>query len=228
MFTSGEPATPKGARTRARVLESALALFRDRGYATTTLRDIASEADVSLGLVYRYFRSKDDLVVAIYEDVANRVVKHVERLPEGTIGERFEALLDFKLRILSPQKDAFGALLAAAVNPASEASVLGAASSQVREAMRSAFRAVVAGATDAPADEAVDGVALLLYATHLALLLVWVHDGTRSARRTRDLLTITGEAIGFLRPFLGVPGAVPRLIRLTSTLAPILSKETLR
>lgn len=230
MFTSGErppaPPTPKGAATRARVLEAALDSFRTKGYAATTLRDIAAEADVSLGLTYRYFRSKEDLVVALYEQIAEKVAAHA--LPEGTIGVRFEALMEHKLRVLGPQKDAFGALLAAGVDPSSQASVLGDATSRVRETMRGALSAVVRGATDAPEAEMTGPLVIALYASHFALLLVWVHDTTRGAKRTRELLATLREAIGFVRPLLGMPGALAVLERMTGAIAPIFWKERSR
>ena len=52
--------TPKARRTRERILEAALALFAERGYEATTMRDVAREAGASLGLAYRYFESKEE------------------------------------------------------------------------------------------------------------------------------------------------------------------------
>jgi AcrR family transcriptional regulator len=222
MFTS---ATTKGARTRGRILDAALALFTKQGFASTTLRDIAGEANASLGLTYRYFKSKEELLGALYEQIAERVAKHVPKLPSGTIAERFEAFMDHKLRLLAPHKEAFGALLSAAVDPSSRASVLGDASSGVRATMRTALHELVGKATDAPDDLALDGVAATLYTAHFALLLVWVHDDTRGARRTRDLLTTTCSAIAFARPFLGAPGAAAAFARLADVIAPIFWKE---
>src|SRR5438067_13611060 len=59
--------TPKGQRTRALILDSALALFAEKGYAATTMRDIAGRAGCSLGLAYRYYARKEDLILAFYE-----------------------------------------------------------------------------------------------------------------------------------------------------------------
>src|SRR5947207_4583094 len=58
--------TPKGARTRAAILEAALALFDQRGYEETTMRAIAERAGVALGNAYYYFRSKEHLIQAFY------------------------------------------------------------------------------------------------------------------------------------------------------------------
>ena len=48
------------------VLDTALALFRERGFEETTIRDIASRAGLSLGAAYYYFKSKEALVAAYY------------------------------------------------------------------------------------------------------------------------------------------------------------------
>jgi AcrR family transcriptional regulator len=57
------PALKKSDRTRAAILEAARALFAERGYAATTVRDVAAAAAVDPALVIRYFGSKDDLFV---------------------------------------------------------------------------------------------------------------------------------------------------------------------
>src|SRR5438132_12947660 len=67
---AGQPAgrtrTPKGEQTRALILETALDLFRERGYEETTMRAIAEQAGVALGNAYYYFRSKEHLIQAFY------------------------------------------------------------------------------------------------------------------------------------------------------------------
>src|SRR5438094_1090672 len=56
----------KGEQTRALILETALTLFRERGYEETTMRVIAERAGVALGNAYYYFRSKEHLIQAFY------------------------------------------------------------------------------------------------------------------------------------------------------------------
>src|SRR5688572_15868754 len=57
----------KGEQTRAHILETALQLFRERGYEDTTMRAIAEAAGVAVGNAYYYFRSKEHLIQAFYE-----------------------------------------------------------------------------------------------------------------------------------------------------------------
>jgi AcrR family transcriptional regulator len=51
--------TPKGERTRALILETAMRLFQERGYDKTTMRAIATEAGASVGQAYYHFASKE-------------------------------------------------------------------------------------------------------------------------------------------------------------------------
>ena len=52
---------------RERLVESARALIHEQGVQRTTLADIAEHADVPLGNVYYYFKSKDDLIGAVLD-----------------------------------------------------------------------------------------------------------------------------------------------------------------
>jgi AcrR family transcriptional regulator len=53
----------KKARTRAAIQEHALRLFRDRGYEATTVDEIAEAAEVSPSTFFRYFPTKEDVVL---------------------------------------------------------------------------------------------------------------------------------------------------------------------
>jgi AcrR family transcriptional regulator len=59
--------------TRARLIEAALELFGRRGYASTPVDAVARAAGVSPGLLYHHFRSKRDLLHAIFEESMREV-----------------------------------------------------------------------------------------------------------------------------------------------------------
>ena len=56
------------AMTRAKVLAAARRLFAAQGFEQTTIREIATEADIALGGFYNYFPAKDDVLAALLEE----------------------------------------------------------------------------------------------------------------------------------------------------------------
>jgi len=52
---------------RENILEAASTLFLNRGFVGVTMQDIADEAGISAGAIYRYYPSKDDLIHAFFE-----------------------------------------------------------------------------------------------------------------------------------------------------------------
>lgn len=53
--------------TRAKLLNSAMTLFAQRGYSETSVKMIAQHAGVAQGLLYNYFDGKEGLLVALFE-----------------------------------------------------------------------------------------------------------------------------------------------------------------
>jgi AcrR family transcriptional regulator len=55
------------AARRQQILDAAVGLFSERGFARTSMSDVVRESGMSMGAVYRYFPSKADLVIAAGE-----------------------------------------------------------------------------------------------------------------------------------------------------------------
>jgi AcrR family transcriptional regulator len=69
----------KKARTRASIREHALRLFREQGYQATTVEQIAEAAEVSQSTFFRYFPTKEDVVLR--DDFELRIFEAFERQP---------------------------------------------------------------------------------------------------------------------------------------------------
>ena len=59
---------PQAEQTRRRLADSARALFREQGYTGTTIAEIASNAEVSLGTFYQYFEDVHDVTALVIVD----------------------------------------------------------------------------------------------------------------------------------------------------------------
>ena len=69
---------------RERLVDSARQLFHEQGVHRTTLAEVAARADVPLGNVYYYFKTKDELVGAVvdrYKEQAAALIETFERHP---------------------------------------------------------------------------------------------------------------------------------------------------
>jgi len=71
----------KKARTRASIREHALRLFREQGYQATTVEQIAAAAEVSPSTFFRYFPTKEDVV--LQDDMDVRMFEALGRQPSG-------------------------------------------------------------------------------------------------------------------------------------------------
>ena len=83
---TGRRLTPKGARTRARIVEEAAALIHERGVAGTTLEDVKVAAEVSGSQMYHYFPDKNDLVQAVIDYQAEAIVSRNRQALSGANG----------------------------------------------------------------------------------------------------------------------------------------------
>ena len=62
------------------VMQAALELFAEQGYANTSVRQVVDTAGVTKGALYHYFQSKDDLLFAIYERILSVQTEHLEAI----------------------------------------------------------------------------------------------------------------------------------------------------
>src|ERR1700759_850659 len=71
---------------RAQILGAARRCFLRDGFHSTSMQDLFAEAGLSAGAVYRYFASKDEVIVAIAEQNMREVLAMMREGAEGTPG----------------------------------------------------------------------------------------------------------------------------------------------
>ena len=180
----------KSEQTRQLVADVALGMFREIGFAKTTMRAIAAEAGISVGNAYYYFASKDDLVHELYLQVqAEHAAKAAAALKDSNdLSARLKAALHAGLDVMAPYHR-FGAdFVATAIRPTSPVNPFSAGSTAAREASLEIFRAAVAGAKPAAPKKLRADLPELLWLCYMGVTLFWVYDTSEGQQRTRRLV----------------------------------------
>lgn len=202
--------TSKAEETRNRILDAALALFRDRGFAETTMRDVAAEASVATGAAYYYYRSKEDLVLAFYvrTDQEARPIFADAIASSKKLEKRMRGLIEGKLQQFAEHRALLTALLKAGVDPRDPLSPFGEETRAVREENIAWFdRALEGSDVKLPTDIA-PHVPRLLWLYHMGIVYFWITDRSPNQVRTQRLLDATLDLIVQLLkasslPFMG-------------------------
>src|SRR3977135_4151563 len=137
---------PAGERTKEAILQTALELFRSRGFEVTTMRDIAQSAKVATGAAYYYFPSKEAIVAAYYDQVQR---SHAEKVREELKGkaelrERLGTVMHSKLEILKDDRKFLGALFRYTGDPEHPLSVFGKGTQSTSAQSMAVFRESIA------------------------------------------------------------------------------------
>jgi len=182
----------KSEETRRRIFDSAMALFRKRGFGDTTMRDIAKEAEVALGAAYYYFDSKDAIVMAFYERTQEELGPLVEGALSHTHGlkQRLGAVIRVKLEHCAPNRRLLGAL-ATHIDPQHPLSPFSEQTRTVREADTLFFQDALDGADVRVPDDIAVHLPRLLWLYQMGLILFWVYDRSPQQKRTEQLFEKT-------------------------------------
>jgi len=208
--------------TREKILEAALALFRERGFAEATMRGIAARAGVATGLAYYYFDSKDAIVLAFYQRAQDELAPRLDEAQKApTLAGRLQALIEAKFAYFAPDRGFLGALMAHAADPASPLSPFHESSADVRQFDLAHFnRALEETHTAVPRDLA-PHLAKILWGYQMGLLLFWIYDRSAQQRRSRQLLEASLGVVVTLLRLANVPLLKParkRVLQIISIL----------
>ena len=204
--------TADGDSLRESVLNTAVEAWEEKGYAATSMRDVARRCRLSLNDLYRVFPSREAIVFALYERLNDLAIARFRDQETGTgdLSSHFRRLLEIKLELLEPHRAALTAIFREAVDPESDLSPFSSASAATRERSVALFREMLSrdGDTEPVADAG--PVAEGLWLLHLVLILAWLHDRTESARITRELVERAAGVTAMLPTLVAV--AVAELV----------------
>jgi AcrR family transcriptional regulator len=186
--------TRQGQEMRQRLYETAIDLITEHGYAATTLRQVAEAADVSVGLLYKYFPSKRAVVLELYDQLSTEYAARAADMRPGKWRDRFLFALRTCLEVLGPYRKTLAALVPVLVgDPEEGLFASNTAFSRVR--VEKIFQDAVAGATDSPRAKTAGALGRLLYLLHLGVILGWLLDKSPKQRATWGLIALLQKVL---------------------------------
>ncbi len=209
----------KGELSRAHILQNALALFRERGFDQTTMRDIATRCRISLGAAYYYFPSKEAIMLAYYDDVQARHNAMARPLleQEKSTEKRLARLHHLKLDILENDREIMGALFRYGGDPNHDLSPFSSTTKGLRHQCIQLFAEALDREGLPPDLQKM--VPMLLWAMHMGILLYFLYDRSPGQMKTRRLVDRgTGLVLGVLK-LAKLPLIKPVRKRVLDTLA---------
>jgi AcrR family transcriptional regulator len=199
--------TPRAQQTRAVIVAAALALFRERGYEATTMREIASRAGVSTGNAYYYFGSKEELIQEFY------ATSHAEHLAvsrarldgQHELGARLRDTLRAMIDVLAPYHAFAATFYKHAAEPSSPLSPFSKESSPARTASIGLYRDLVNGSSAKMPKDVRERLPELLWLMQMGVILYWVHDTSPGCARTYHLIDVTAPVAARLVAATRIP-----------------------
>ena len=193
--------------TRRRIYEVALAAFREKGFAETTMRAIAAGAGVATGAAYYYYESKEAIVMAFYAEAWASMQEGLGAAAEAgkktPLETRLTRYVEVKLEAFAPNRGVLRALLRNGADPASPVSPFGRETAPMREADM-VWLAKMVTDQGLPKDLA-PHVPAVLWLYQMGIVMFWLIDESAGQERTRELLRVSAKAVTLLLQLSKLP-----------------------
>ena len=88
---------------RDEILHVAGTLFSQRGYHATSMRELARHLNLQGGSLYAHIQSKEEILLEVVRQAAERFLAVLQGLPEGSPVERMRALVRGHLRVIAEE-----------------------------------------------------------------------------------------------------------------------------
>ena len=198
---------PKSEETHARILNAALTLFRERGFETTTMRDIADEAGVATGAAYYYFPSKDAIVLDFYRRSSAEMQPEIEAALENTKGleKRCRELIRVKLAAFAPNRGVLRALLRNGADPKHPLSPFSVQTREIRDADIAWFRRILVDCGVRIPRDLEPHLPGVLWFLQMGVIFFWVIDESPEQARSQRLLELAAKCVTSLIRVSGLP-----------------------
>ena len=196
-------ATPKAEETGRRILDAALELFRQEGFDTTTMRDIARKAEVATGAAYYYYPSKDAIVMDFYQRSCAEMQPKIEAAEAALkraagLEARLRELIRVKLAHFAPNRGVLRALLRNGADPRHPLSPFSPQTREIRDIDLAWFRRILVDCGMRIPRDLEPHLPGVLWFFQMGVIFFWVIDESPNQARSARLLELATKSVVFL------------------------------
>jgi AcrR family transcriptional regulator len=199
--------TPKAEETGRKILDSALELFREKGFEPTTMRDIAQKAEVATGAAYYYYPAKDAIVADFYQRSCTEMQPQIEAALAHAKGleKRLRELIAVKLAYFAPNRGVLRSLLRNGADPRHPLSPFSPDTAAIREIDIAWFRRILTDCGMRIPRDLEPHLPGVLWFFQMGVIFFWVIDESPRQTRTARLLELATRSVVFLLRVSALP-----------------------
>ncbi len=189
--------TPKAEETGLRILNAALTLFREEGFDSATMRDIAKQAGVATGAAYYYYPSKDAIVMDFYRRSCTEMQPQIEVALHEVPGleKRLVELIRVKFVHFAPNRSVLRALLRNGADPKHPLSPFSPETKEIRDIDIAWFRRVLTGSGVRVPKDLDPHLPDVLWFFQMGVIFFWVIDESPNQHRAARLLELGTKSV---------------------------------
>jgi AcrR family transcriptional regulator len=200
-------ATPKAEETGLKILNAALELFRQEGFESATMRDIAQKAGVATSAAYYYYDSKDAIVMDFYRRSCAEMQPKIAAALEHTRGlqARLRELIRVKLVHFAPNRAVLRALLRNGADPKHPLSPFSPQTQEIRDIDIAWFGRILQDCGVRIPRDLAPHLPDVLWFFQMGMILFWVIDESPQQARTERLLDLSSKTVANLIRLSALP-----------------------
>lgn len=189
--------TEKSIQTRKKIYESAIKLFQKKGFEETTLRTIAMETKVSLGLTYYHFKSKEEIVMEFYKNtLADSEIECEEFFKiEKRILPRMQFVLKQKLEQFHPYKNFLHILAKSAGDPNHPLSPFSFQTKEIRESAIQIIAKAINHSDEKIPEDIEKVLPEILWFYQMGIVYFWLSDNSNEKVNSFNLIDSSLEIV---------------------------------
>lgn len=207
----------KSEHTRQLIYDTAMSLFKEKGYSDTTMRDIAKNAGVAVSAAYYYYDSKESIVVTFYQALLDEEKNWLDR-PAFRRAEKWRdalgVLIRFKLDQLREHRRIVEGVFRSASDPSSMLSPFSPHTRKIREGNVGLFKNALDRIHEPMHPDLYAHLPRISWLFQMGIILFWFYDRSPKQANTERLLDRSLDLIQNALRFFNLPltGALRRTV----------------